>query len=479
MQRFNYNIKKYLNIIGINENAISDITDDKNLAICKKRYIDSVAYLNIAAPYIHCFLVRMSVCYTYSLPTMAVDGKGNIYINPEFGAQQLTAKEFLGVLIHETFHILNNTFERLGNRDMKIWNIATDFIMNRDILADGYDLPAAGCIPVDNKVTIPFIKDPRTGMPFECDIKNRSAEYLYDEIVRCLPKDGDGDGEGEKDKGEEGDKGKGGSISKKLSDMNPDDMLSPGEEPSKGEIIDGVPNQNVPDMDRAADEARQRLEREKASETQGRDLGGHGLRQVVQDIITPGIDWKNILKDLVRKIAAESTWSKPNKRYLPGGVYLPRTSTAETIRNIAICIDTSGSISDAKLAQFFAELKNLINQFKNIKFTVILWSEHPYYHTVMDRFNKNSILNTVRSNVQQGGNSWNNFWEYFTKNNIDKNLYGIVHLTDGYLFGNPPRTKIPKDVKMLFLVDNREGVNFLKQEIAPLEPNWKIFRIKI
>jgi len=191
MQKFNHNIKKYLNILGINEN-VSDIVpnlngeNDQDLQTCKKRYIDSSAYLNIKAPYIYCFLSRMSVCYTYAIDTMAVDDKGNIYINPKFGARDITAREFLGVLIHETFHILNLTFPRRGKKNPKIWNIATDFIMNRDILADGYELPKMGCIPVNNIVTIPTIIDPATGLPFTCNIENKSAEYLYDEIMRCL-----------------------------------------------------------------------------------------------------------------------------------------------------------------------------------------------------------------------------------------------------------------------------------------------------
>ena len=116
--------------------------------------------------------------------------------------------------------------------------------------------------------------------------------------------------------------------------------------------------------------------------------------------------------------------------------------------------------------------------FKNIKFTVILWSDYPYFHTVMDKNNKNTILDTLRKNNQGGSNSWNNFWEYFTKNGLDRNLRGIIHLTDGGLFGKPPVQKIPKDIRMLFLVNNLDGVAFLTKEMGPVPPTWKIYRVK-
>jgi len=333
--------------------------------------------------------------------------------------------------------------------------------------------------PKTNKIPWPPPKQKSKTDQSDAD-EGDEPQRLKDEELK---KDGPGKN---KDSDQNKGKGKGGGKEKSEKrieeiDMGGDDMLLPGQEPKEEDIIEGTPNKKTPDLEKANDEAKNRLEDEKRKTptgNQGRGLGGHNLRDIVQDMVTPGVDWKTILKDLVRRISADTTWSKPHKRHLANKIYLPRTSTVETIRNIAVCIDTSGSITNEILSQFVAELKNLIDQFKNIKFTIVLWSEEPYYHTMMDKNNKNKILDILKQNAYMGGNSWNNFWEYFTKYNIDKNLAGIVHLTDGGLFGRPPVNKIPKNVKVLFLVNNREGVNFLIKEMGPVPPTWKVFRVK-
>jgi len=120
------------------------------------------------------------------IDTMAVDKLGNIFINPEF-LEKLSDGEVIGVLVHETFHHLNLTFQRQGIRDMKRWNIATDYIMNRDILKDGLDLPSLGLIPVEEKGKF-YIRD--NGL--NIDITNMTSNKLYDLLDEQLPDEPEG-----------------------------------------------------------------------------------------------------------------------------------------------------------------------------------------------------------------------------------------------------------------------------------------------
>jgi predicted metal-dependent peptidase len=100
------------------------------------------------APYYGILLQNLKTVVTYDVPTMGVDDYGNIYINPNFALKQLSYEEVIGVLLHETLHIANNTFFRKGRKDHTLWNVATDFVMNRDILESGYKLPSIGCLPL-------------------------------------------------------------------------------------------------------------------------------------------------------------------------------------------------------------------------------------------------------------------------------------------------------------------------------------------
>jgi hypothetical protein len=45
-----------------------------------------------------------------------------------------TPKQFEGALVHEYLHLIMETFDRLGERDIKMWNIATDLAINEEVL---------------------------------------------------------------------------------------------------------------------------------------------------------------------------------------------------------------------------------------------------------------------------------------------------------------------------------------------------------
>jgi predicted metal-dependent peptidase len=76
------------------------------------------------------------------------------------------------------------------------------------------------------------------------------------------------------------------------------------------------------------------------------------------DMINPKVDWRKVLRYFVKtsqRSNKRSTVRKINKRfpYIHAGKKVTRQA------KIAISIDQSGSVSDAMLAAFFAELNNL------------------------------------------------------------------------------------------------------------------------
>lgn len=90
------------------------------------------------------------------LSTMAVDNAGNLYINYDFYNQLkvdavengLNEVDYIeGVFMHEAFHVYNETFARRGDRNPGLWNVATDYVMNRDLLKGPFKLPPLGLIP--------------------------------------------------------------------------------------------------------------------------------------------------------------------------------------------------------------------------------------------------------------------------------------------------------------------------------------------
>lgn len=166
-----------------NDKAMDDDTFNKfhlRISRCKN-------YLNQNHPWFGIFLNKLKTVPTYDLPTMGVDDYGNIYINPDFALEK-SEQETIGVLAHEVMHVLTLTFFRQHSRDMRLWNIATDFIMNKMLLESGFALPKEGCLPVkEGDKWIVKLTDQTTGQIYgEIDVTNKSEEVFYDEMVKLM-----------------------------------------------------------------------------------------------------------------------------------------------------------------------------------------------------------------------------------------------------------------------------------------------------
>jgi len=128
-------------------------------------------------------LGTLKTVLTWDVPTMAVDKLNNIYINPTFAVETLDQDGVTAVLVHECGHIVGLTFFRKGSRDHLRWNVATDYIINRDLLDDGFKLPDSdlfrALLPVKNK-------NDRWIIPKydEVDITDWTAERMYQFIKK-------------------------------------------------------------------------------------------------------------------------------------------------------------------------------------------------------------------------------------------------------------------------------------------------------
>jgi len=461
MKVFNSRVQKILENVS---EKISESEMSRFIKVCEDRVKRSRLFLYVNAPYINAIFSKLNIVYTTDgIDTMAVDDFGNVYINPKFGAKDLTAKQFLGVIVHETFHILNETFARKHQRNHKIWNICTDYVMNRDIIDDGFELPSIGCIPEKNGNVKITIQDSKTGQPTEYifNIKNpnKSAEWLYNQVMKVMPPD---------QKGSEGS----GNVTNETLDDHIDTKSGQGQPKEIEGTNKPSTNPIKGRIDKAKEEAVLEAERKK---TQNRGTGGGALIDVIISEMKPGLDWRALLRTLVRKVASESTWRQPHKRHITYGNYLPRTHTVEELRKICIAIDTSGSIGEKQLSAYVAEMQSLIRQFKRVKFTIVLWHTQPYYHVDITHNNAANMLSLLKGNWQSGGTDLTGLWSYITNNKIDKDLYGIIVFTDGFV-GSIPRN-IPTKLPVFMLVDDSYGYNAVKS--GGLPSNWKVEKIKI
>ncbi|MCK9513677.1 MAG: VWA-like domain-containing protein [Pigmentiphaga sp.] len=264
-----------------------------------KAILQARAALVFDSPFFGALALRLKLQEDATCKTAWTDGAAIGY-NPDFVAS-LSASELAGLLAHEVMHVAAGHPWRRDGRDAKRWNIACDYAINGELAAAGFQLPAGALL--DSQYT------------------GKAAEWIYDR----LPASEDGNGAGS---------GSGGAG-----------------EPA-GEVRDApAPEDGAP----SEEEWRQAVQ-QAANVAKARGNLPDSLDRFAKAAAAPAVDWKSVLARFAQESAkADYSWSRPNSRYLPRGLYLPALRSVAMGR-IAVAVDTSGSVDDVLLAQFSAEI---------------------------------------------------------------------------------------------------------------------------
>lgn len=314
-------------------------------------------------PFFGLFLLGMAKDYSPRIPTAAVCKKGigvELLVNEEFW-NKLPDKIQEGILIHEIYHLCFN--------HLLMW----DFYENKSILGLAADLEVNSYIdrdmlPEDGVFNENYGLPPRLGLKKYYDILN---------IVNNMPNipggDGEsGDGEGQKD---DQSNGNGGSS---------DDQNNENEQSAKN-IVDGLSSKNKQDLkdlinnndfthkewkrfDDLSDAEKELFKNQinhiaKQSAEQLQKSRGEipwGLEEYIKSLfkIKPAVfNWKAYFRRLLGSIIdvdIKKTRKKESIRF-PGASGLKHKKKS----NVFLVIDTSGSVSDDDLCDFFSEINHI------------------------------------------------------------------------------------------------------------------------
>jgi predicted metal-dependent peptidase len=81
----------------------------------------------------------------------------------------------------------------------------------------------------------------------------------------------------------------------------------------------------------------------------------------VDDLLAPSLSWRALLAQFLSQTARDDySYQRPSRR--EGAMILPRLRSAEV--DVVVALDTSGSISDAEMAGFLAEINALKGQLR-------------------------------------------------------------------------------------------------------------------
>lgn len=245
--------------------------------------------------------------------TAWVDGR-NLGYNPEF-VESLTHAELVGLIAHEVMHCaMGHTFRRDG-RDAKQWNIACDYAINGDLKKSGFSLPKDGLFP-------------------DAQQDGKSAEYIFARLPEPKPEDGKG---------------------------KPDPAGEVRDAPA-GQDADGNPAPTEGEWKQRTAEALQ------AAKMQG--TLSAGLSRMVESALDKRVDVRSLLlRFMVERTRADFNWSRPSTRYLGLGLYLPALESI-SMGEVAIMVDTSGSVDAQSLAYARAIVEDVISEASPVRVSV-------------------------------------------------------------------------------------------------------------
>ena len=304
-------------------------------------------HVGMASMLLHLDLIEVS---SSQCGTMATDGKRIIY-NPDW-VLEVEEDELRSVLIHEALHVVYEHPLRRGKRHPKVWNISCDYAINGLLIYDlGMELPEGGL--------------------WSREYQGKSSEAIYSELMKseeslqeAIDSMGEGNEGNPKTEGGDDEQSNTGKYfapsdvktGEQVGEIDLDSIPMP-----TGEVWDAQ-DEGKPLSDSAITELKGEIQRavsladklEKAMSTEGTSSMSNRIDQL-KDV---KVNWKDELNDFLQSsVANENSWSRLNRRHSWRGINLPGKAKSPQGGELAVAIDTSGSVSQYELNMFATEIQ--------------------------------------------------------------------------------------------------------------------------
>ena len=313
------------------------------------------------------------------IPTACTNGK-NVRYGRQF-VESLNDSDLRGVIIHEAKHKMYRhllTWKHLHKQDPQRTNMACDYVINLELVDEG-------------KRSQGFITLPKGGLIDERFRGLNSAEVFN--LLPPQPPQGDGSGEGFDE-----------------HDWESADGLNEAEKAELAKEIDQAIRQGA---------------------ILAGKVGGN-IDRSFTDLMSAKVDWKEALREFVSSVSVgkdDSTWRKPNRRWLQHDIYMPST-ISESMGRVVVAIDTSGSIYGEVLNRFISEVASVMQNVNPEQVDLLYWDCNVAGHEVYGAGDADRMTSSTKPKGG-GGTTPSCITRYMAKHKIDP-VCAII-LTDGYV----------------------------------------------
>ena len=349
--------------------AVAMQNNQVNHAEVERKVSKAKALLILDHPFFGTAVSKRPIIYTDTVPTAAMTGTGQMYINPAF-VEPMTVRQLMFLLAHEGLHYMLCHSLRLGNRRAYAWNVACDKVIN-DTLID--------CKVGD------FIE----GGVYMDGARNSSAEQLYD-----ANDDGDGNGPG----------GIGNDVGPPCDD---------GGQPLDDSQIHQLEAQAKIDAIQSA----------KVAKAVGKLPGA--IERMVDELVNVTTPWHIILERFMEgKVRDNLSFNRPSKRFTTA--ILPSHDTKPSMGVAALVIDSSGSVTADEFDMYNAHINRVLHTCNPEVLHVIYCDTQVTGH---DEFTVEDLPVSIKTKAG-GGTAFKPAFDYIDDQGIDPEV--VVYFTDGY-----------------------------------------------
>jgi predicted metal-dependent peptidase len=307
--------------------------------------------------------------------TAATNGRV-LWFNPSFVEKQSTP-QLCGLVVHELLHAALQHVPRRKERDGTLWNIAADIVVNGMIRSDThYELPVGG------------VEDAK--------LAHLSVEEIYEQLN---------------------------SGKHKLPEILLLDLLSiglSGAAESDGEgSLEGARSDEMQRHWRAAVQQAGAVARRMNKGFGRQGLGG--LREI-ESATNSVLSWREILWQFM--VATPFDFGGFDRRFIHRKLYL-EDMVGESF-DVAIVVDTSGSIGGRELAAFQSEIQGILDAYPQIHGT-LFFADAELYGPY--EFSKDAPFPPA---LGGGGTSFCPFFKWVAEQERNGSFPVCIYFTDGY-----------------------------------------------
>jgi predicted metal-dependent peptidase len=330
------------------------------------------------------------------IETAATDGK-KLFFNPTY-VDKLDAAKLCGLVTHELLHAALQHVGRRHERNTLLWNIAADIVVNGMIRKDTrYDLPEGG------------VENP--------DLAHLSVEEIYEQLNA----------------------GKLEVPSILLLDLQ--GISSDG----AGHSIQDAQSNQLQTHWRAAIQQASAMARR-----MGKGFGQRGLgqtRELLSATQEP-LGWRELLSQFM--ISTPFDFQGFDRRFVHQKLYLEEMQ-GESVE-VAIVIDTSGSIGNQELSAFMGEIQAILDAYPQIRGR-LFFADSQLYGPY--EFSRDAVIPPPKGG---GGTSFCPFFEWADQQEDGDRPPLSIYFTDGY--GSFPSTAATSPVLWVVMPGGLDSTEF-------------------